>query len=346
MLSDGDLIQAVGRTEIYVIENGKRRLIPDVETFYDWDFAPGAVRAMREADLNAISLGDPLPHSERFEFDSPNDHLGSNHWLQTKGTMSTRTGEIKARTHIWTGTEFGGFHGSVKLLFSDTRGMPTGSTQNEHRFAVDGKSTPFGSGPDHVIDWNENIDLSIVQRTKTVQILHYWSPNSIEYNIRRAINIMLPIAEVIKEIKKLLGGAGGGVVDVDTQHTIQSKKDPLVVEPPCMAGQPESGSSGPSPSTGKGIIRGTVISNFEGEAIEGATVEILGTSISAKTDSTGSYVLSNVSIGEQQVKASSGRLQKTQTANVIAENSITVDFKFGSRRPKVCTYAAKPNIDM
>ena len=35
MVADGDLIQVIGRTEIYVIENGIRRLIPNMETFFD-----------------------------------------------------------------------------------------------------------------------------------------------------------------------------------------------------------------------------------------------------------------------------------------------------------------------
>jgi len=45
----------IGRTEIYVIENGIRRLIPNMETFFDWDFAKGAVYIISEAELNAIS---------------------------------------------------------------------------------------------------------------------------------------------------------------------------------------------------------------------------------------------------------------------------------------------------
>jgi hypothetical protein len=57
---DGTLLRAKGTTPIYVIEKGKKRWIPNVETFEAKGFRFAAIKEIEPDHLGKIPLGDPL----------------------------------------------------------------------------------------------------------------------------------------------------------------------------------------------------------------------------------------------------------------------------------------------
>ena len=74
-----------------------------------------------------------------------------------------------------------------------------------------------------------------------------------------------------------------------------------------------------------GNIEGTVAD--EGGAIEGATVVVEGTDLSATTDADGYYVIENVPAGEQDITASAdGYYSETATVTVEEDATVTQDF--------------------
>ncbi len=78
------------------------------------------------------------------------------------------------------------------------------------------------------------------------------------------------------------------------------------------------------PATGD--IKGTVKDEARA-VIEGATVAVEGTSLSAITDADGYYLLENVPAGDQQVTASAdGYYSKTATVTVVEDETVTQDF--------------------
>src|SRR4051794_25158444 len=118
MVSNGSVIQVYGQPAIYFVEDGLRRHIPDMSTFWSRDFYPGQVLFISEAEMNSIPLGAPLPFDRRFEYDV-NDFLGSGHYMSTRGVLSTYSGVIQATTVTRSVTWFGGFHGGVVIAGFD-----------------------------------------------------------------------------------------------------------------------------------------------------------------------------------------------------------------------------------
>jgi subtilisin len=75
-----------------------------------------------------------------------------------------------------------------------------------------------------------------------------------------------------------------------------------------------------------GDIEGAVEDEDEA-AIEGATVVVEGTSLSATTDADGYYLLENVPAGDQEVTASAdGYYAKTATVTVVEDETVSHDF--------------------
>ncbi len=79
------------------------------------------------------------------------------------------------------------------------------------------------------------------------------------------------------------------------------------------------------PATGN--IEGTVKDHDSDTAIEGATVAVEGTDLSATTDANGYYLLENVPTGEQNVTASAdGYYSETATVTVVEDATVLQDF--------------------
>lgn len=62
--ADGEIVKATGPSR-YLIENGMRRLIPDVDTFKAMGFKEKNVKIIPDPELESLPLGKPLP-SKRF----------------------------------------------------------------------------------------------------------------------------------------------------------------------------------------------------------------------------------------------------------------------------------------
>ncbi|MEC4804905.1 MAG: M23 family metallopeptidase, partial [Jaaginema sp. PMC 1079.18] len=87
---DGNLLKGSG-DEIYLMENGVRRHIPDQYTFENLGYDFNAVKHINDPDLNKIPLGSPLPslldrlHSNPTE---SNPLRGFSHPLGGHGTLT------------------------------------------------------------------------------------------------------------------------------------------------------------------------------------------------------------------------------------------------------------------
>jgi hypothetical protein len=58
---DGTLLRARGNDRVYVIENGRRRWVPDEPTFRARGYSFAAVIEVDRQQLNAVPEGPPLP---------------------------------------------------------------------------------------------------------------------------------------------------------------------------------------------------------------------------------------------------------------------------------------------
>jgi hypothetical protein len=60
ILKEGSLVKAPHRNAIFVIQNGSRRMFPNVDTFYHFGKSFSDVLTFSEWDLFAIPVGEPL----------------------------------------------------------------------------------------------------------------------------------------------------------------------------------------------------------------------------------------------------------------------------------------------
>ncbi len=58
---DGALVQAQNEPEIFIMDNGMRRWIPDIETFNMMSLNTGMIQFVSKADILAIPIGEPIP---------------------------------------------------------------------------------------------------------------------------------------------------------------------------------------------------------------------------------------------------------------------------------------------
>jgi murein DD-endopeptidase MepM/ murein hydrolase activator NlpD len=93
----------------------------------------------------------------------------------------------------------------------------------------------------------------------------------------------------------------------------------------------------PVPTTG--TIQGNV-KDTNNQPIQGATVSVEGTSLQATTNSQGYYQITNVPAGTRTVTASkSGYNSQSKEVNVVAGQTVTVDFQLQSSTSDVVTFA-------
>jgi hypothetical protein len=60
-VSDGDLITDRSSHEIYVVEDGKRRWLPDAWTMHAMGLSPDQLKVLDDDALDDLPLGDPHP---------------------------------------------------------------------------------------------------------------------------------------------------------------------------------------------------------------------------------------------------------------------------------------------
>jgi hypothetical protein len=214
--ADGTLLQGDGsrnkgehlvRPELYVIEGGKRRHIPDIRAFYDQGYDPNNVQVVDDAEL------ERLPLAADTEMVAPGatlqgtleSFLGAGHYMTTRFWFrNTGSGaHLDAQTRTQTITMFGGFRGGVQLLYGAQDESPVGISAI-HSFGVDG--TWIGRS-DRTDPWFEDYPPDWADRTTSVTVAHFWDPNALADQLAKAVAILKPVGEIFQ----ILGGIGASL---------------------------------------------------------------------------------------------------------------------------------------
>ncbi len=94
-----------------------------------------------------------------------------------------------------------------------------------------------------------------------------------------------------------------------------------------------------SPTTG--TITGRVLNARSGRFLESATVQVMGTNLTAETDQSGQYLLYDVPVGEAMIRVSyTGQAAITDTVTVAAGKTAIHDFRFNAGSAKVAANGA------
>jgi hypothetical protein len=198
---DGTLIYGWGSPEVYVMNNGKRRWIPDPTTFecnhYDW----GRIRYLGPMEMADIARGPDMPVqliAEQYT------DLGANHHMWTDVfCWDSGSGTLTGTTRIATFTLFGGFHGAVVVVLADAQGRTIGRTEPQ-RFWVNGAA--FGNS-DQTFEWTTAVveDPAKAALVRSISIVHFWAPDpdtmgTVKDIVDRSIDIVEPVVDLVKKV--------------------------------------------------------------------------------------------------------------------------------------------------
>jgi hypothetical protein len=221
-LPDGALVQGDGTAingngdlpQLYVVEQGQKRMIPDVRAFLDAGYDEGAVQVVPDADvlslpdapaLEGIAPGAQIQDS-LYTFLGGGHYMTTNYWLRNTGSGA----HLSATTRTWNITKLSGFRGGVQMIFGGADGHPVGSSQM-HSFGVDG--TWFGRS-DRTDAWYEDYPSDWANEITSVTVFQFWNPHELAEQVAKVVAILKPIAELIEYLIKVLGGGGGKTAKV------------------------------------------------------------------------------------------------------------------------------------
>jgi len=207
--AEGTLVTGLGDGQAYLVRNGERQLITNVSALFQLGVTdPRAIqhKSLAQDELERIPLSSTNPIAtltQTLQVDSGDVFLGAGHYMHTWGAVSTG-GQIAMNTRTRTITMFGGFHGSVTMIFGDVNSAPTYQTQT-YRYGVDG--TWIGRS-DRTDAWWEQMSADEFSRTTQLAIFHAWAPDSFQTILDRWVAAGSSIAS--------LAGSVGSVAKVFT----------------------------------------------------------------------------------------------------------------------------------
>jgi len=181
---DGSLVAAwPADPRVWVMDSGTLRWIPDPETFnhYHYDWATVAVISddtrdaiQRGKDLDSVLSADRT----RWVVATGRKSLDAGHFMDTRAGLNTLTGMLTGSTTTETTTLFGGFHGVVYMILSDSDDVPIpGGGSPRFRYGIDGKALGPGTRTDA---WSWSVDPAEAKRVAYFRVYHSWSPDEFE----------------------------------------------------------------------------------------------------------------------------------------------------------------------
>lgn len=212
---DGQLVQGTG-PEVYVIESGQRRWIPDPRTFdllgYNWN----AILHIPEPDLEQIPTGPQIEAVAKLEFPAPWDtpqpgnglwqyngslwgrylSSGGGHTVLGKCEMDLSTGHINGEVVAANGVFALGFHGGMTGLAVDANGIVLAATP-VFKIGVD---AAWGSGPrwSQPAPWAFDFGAAVGSKTQRLSAFVTDVPEDLQYILDHDVN------PLVTEIEKLL----------------------------------------------------------------------------------------------------------------------------------------------
>jgi hypothetical protein len=197
---DGTLLQGCDGA-LYVVEDGRRRAVPDPYTVRASGLDPRRVEIIGDRDLQSLPLGVPLARAKRAQIHL-DSYLGLGHYVSTHGLVNPR-GYIDAQTRTRSVSWFCGYHSGVYLLFGDAVGLTIGSSTMQV-FGVDGAWMGRSDRTDY---WGEEIDPDVTARARTLAVAHTGAPQVLQRTVERAIAGSWAIADVVTEVNRTIGDA-------------------------------------------------------------------------------------------------------------------------------------------
>ncbi|HEY0418442.1 MAG TPA: hypothetical protein VGC80_02880 [Acetobacteraceae bacterium] len=191
---------------LYAVRGGQRYPIQNVQEFRKAGYSRSAVQVVPDAELERLPLAGAakLAPGQQITLDL-DSFLGAGHYMTTHGVLrkTDQGGHVDATTRTRTITAFGGFHGGVNMVYSDAQGFPVGMSATQ-RFGVDGTWIGRSDRTDY---WSQDLSNDWATRTTSVALFHFWDPDQLDSVVHRWVDMLKPVADLVKEIIAMGGGA-------------------------------------------------------------------------------------------------------------------------------------------
>lgn len=201
-LPDGALVRATGHPEVYVIQNGAKRWIPNPQTFaldgYNWS----AVEDLDPATVDALPRGADMPAYGYLVAEGTHWSPQGGHEIYAHCDLNLVTGEAHGYTITTNYVQFAGFHSGTYPLFWNAQGDPIGPTGPSFRFVGDAR----WFGPPTVTPaqpWSVNIG-GLASQVVNLQLALADAPDSLDQTIAKAQQI--GSLDLVKDVISI-GGA-------------------------------------------------------------------------------------------------------------------------------------------
>jgi len=213
-LKDGTVVQGDGsghrdgsaQPQLYVVQGGRRHLISSPWEFRQARHERTAVKVIPDAELEHLPLASEAKLAPGGQIVLDLDtFLGAGHYMTTHGVLrkTDQGGHVDATTRTRTITMFGGFHGGVNMIYVDAEGFPVGMSDTQ-RYGVDGTWIGRSDRTDY---WSQELSQDWASRTTSIALAHFWQPDQLDDVVRRSVNMVKPILEIIQAVVAIGGGA-------------------------------------------------------------------------------------------------------------------------------------------
>jgi hypothetical protein len=193
---DGALLTATG--DVYIMEAGQRRLVPDPVTFLTNDFDATAIERITEPELNAVPEGPPLEAATYLEHYRYND-LGYGRKMESWATLNVSSRRLYVRTHVYSTWNLSGFTGGVAVVFFNTDGKAFDKTDVQ-AYGVDGRWIGVSSRTEH---WFHDLNDRIVAETGSIEVFHsHAGRNRLLAILDQGVQAAKRVAEIGKALKE------------------------------------------------------------------------------------------------------------------------------------------------
>lgn len=137
-IPNGAVVRAEGTSEVYVIQSGARRLVPNTQTLYLEGYTNASVATVPAATLQSVPTGPavtPFPYAVATgEYRSS----GGGHIASCHASLNLQTGDITGTVTTTNYVMFTGYHGGTLVIPRNIAGDPvTASLHPVFRFGVD-----------------------------------------------------------------------------------------------------------------------------------------------------------------------------------------------------------------